>query len=87
VPGLPSVQCINPSRPDPDRQKAEVGGSLFALQRLRTACWGAGPVRARRVALAVWLKNRDPAPPPKRYSWEDEEEVSDEEVSEHDETR
>ncbi|MFZ0470724.1 MAG: rhomboid family intramembrane serine protease [Thiogranum sp.] len=38
------------------------------------------------VALAVWLKNRDPAPPPKRYSWEDEEEVSDEEVSEHDET-
>jgi len=39
------------------------------------------------VALAVWLKNRDPAPPPKRYSWEDEEEVSDEEVSEHDETR
>jgi len=37
------------------------------------------------VALAVWLKNRDPAPPPKRYSWEDEEEVSDEEVSEHDE--
>jgi membrane associated rhomboid family serine protease len=39
------------------------------------------------VALAVWLKNRDPAPPPKRYSWEDEEEVSDEEVSEHDEIR
>jgi membrane associated rhomboid family serine protease len=38
------------------------------------------------VALAVWLKNRDPAPPSKRYSWEDEEEVSDEEVSEHDET-
>ena len=37
------------------------------------------------VALAVWLKNRDPAPPPKRYSWEDEEEVSDQEVSEHDE--
>jgi membrane associated rhomboid family serine protease len=37
------------------------------------------------VVLAVWLKNRDPAPPPKRYSWEDEEEVSDQEVSEHDE--
>jgi len=38
------------------------------------------------VVLAVWLKNRDPAPPPKRYSWEDEEEVSDEEASEHDKT-
>jgi membrane associated rhomboid family serine protease len=25
------------------------------------------------VTLAIVLKNRDPAPPPKRYSWEDEE--------------
>jgi hypothetical protein len=27
------------------------------------------------ITLAVLLKNRDPAPPPKRYSWEDEEQV------------
>ena len=28
------------------------------------------------VTLAVVLKNRDPAPPPKRYSWEEEEQAS-----------
>jgi membrane associated rhomboid family serine protease len=28
------------------------------------------------VTLAVLLKNRDPAPPPKRYSWEDEDQES-----------
>ena len=27
------------------------------------------------VAAAFWLRNRDPAPPRKRYSWEDEEEA------------
>lgn len=29
------------------------------------------------VVLALLLKNRDPAPPPKHYSWEDEEEQGD----------
>lgn len=29
------------------------------------------------VILAILLKNRDPAPPPKHYSWEDEEDVED----------
>lgn len=32
------------------------------------------------VALAFVLRNRDPAPPQKRYSWEDEDQDADEEV-------
>jgi membrane associated rhomboid family serine protease len=34
------------------------------------------------VALAILLKNHDPAPPPRKYSWEEEdEELEDQEES------